>query len=322
MKKLKWIQELVSTSQELTKKDLLILRARSLSKARSFLTEAGYIEVDCPILSPFAALDNHIDLFKTDSSPPYFLHSSPEYGMKKLLCLGAPSIFQLSHVFRAHETGSKHAQEFSMVEFYKLNVPYDDFIDHTAFFIELFVGKKKRVYYSYQEAFLKTINLDPFSDLEKIKLLIQEQLCLNVDDYEIDDVLTIAMGGLVEPCFEKDALTIIKNFPQSQAALAQLIPSDNQSPLAMRFEIYHKGYELCNGYKEEKDPAILKKRFDELNILRQKQGKTAYPVDQELLKLMENNFPDCCGVACGFDRLFMLETGILDINQALVLHSV
>lgn len=322
MKKLKWIQELVSTSQELTKKDLLILRARSLTKARSFFNNHNYIEVDCPILSTYAALDNHIDLFKTQTSTPYFLHSSPEYGMKKLLCLGAPSIFQISHVFRASETGSKHAQEFTMAEFYKLDICYEDFMEETCQFLELFLGKKQRVYLSYEAAFLNTIKLNPFKDLEKIKHLIKQELCFDVEDFSQDDVLTIAMGGLIEPRFNPDVLTIITNFPHTQAALAEICHDDQKQALAKRFEIYHKGFELCNGYKEEKDPFILKKRFEELNKLRLEQEKATYPIDLELLKLMEQNFPDCCGVACGFDRLFMLECGILDIKDALALPSV
>jgi elongation factor P--(R)-beta-lysine ligase len=322
VKKLKWTQELVSTSQELTKKDLLILRARALKKARAFFETSGYIEVDCPILSPFAALDNHIDLFKTDSDTPYFLHSSPEYGMKKLLCLGAPSIFQLSHVFRAHETGSKHAQEFTMAEFYKLGISYEDFIHETCLFLELFTGKKEKVLYSYKEAFLHTIQLDPYTNLDQIKAMIKTELCFDVDGFSDDDILSIAMGGLVEPRFDKKAFTIIKNFPHSQAALAEVIKDQSQQDLAMRFEIYYQGYELCNGYKEEKDPRVLKKRFDDLNALRLEQEKNIYPIDLELLKLMEKSFPDCCGVACGFDRLFMLECGIVDIKEALALPSV
>lgn len=322
MKKLKWIQELVSTSQELTKKKLLILRAQALAKARSFFNQHGYIEVDCPILSPFAALDNHIDLFKTNTEPPYFLHSSPEYGMKKLLCLGAPSLFQLSHVFRADETGSKHAQEFTMAEFYKLDISYEEFIHETCAFIELFVGKKEKVYLSYEEAFLTTLKVNPYSDLDKIKELIKQELCLDPTGFSQDDLLTIAMGGLVEPCFNKDVLTIVKNFPHSQAALAEVITHTDGQHLAMRFEIYYKGYELCNGYKEEKDPGVLKKRFDELNQLRVEDNKTLYPIDTQLLQLMGQSFPNCCGVACGFDRLFMLECGILDIKDALALPSV
>lgn len=322
MKKSKWIQELVNTSQELTKKQLLILRAQALQKARSFFYNQGYIEVDCPILSPFAALDNHIDLFKTDSKIPYFLHSSPEYGMKKLLCLGAPSLFYLGHVFRADETGVKHAQEFTMAEFYKLDISYQDFIDETVSFIELFIGKKQKVFLSYEEAFLQTLFLNPYSDLDKIKLKIQKELCLDPTGFLQDDLLTIAMGGLVEPLFNQEVLTIVTNFPKTQAALAQLSCESNKNQVAMRFEIYYKGYELCNGYKEEKDPHILKTRFDELNKLRVEDNKPLYPIDTELLQLMGQSFPNCCGVACGFDRLFMLECGIVDIKDALALPSV
>lgn len=316
MKKLKWTQEPVSTFQELTKKDLIIKRARALKKARSFFESKHYFEVDCPILSPYAALDNHIDLFYTAQTPPYFLHSSPEYGMKKLLCEGAPSIYQLSHVFRAFESGSKHKEEFMMAEFYKLGINYHDFIEETLEFIQLFTGQAPRKYFTYQEIFLTYLGLDPFKEFEAIKDLVEETLSLKTSSFCHDDILTTAIGALIEPKFDPDCLIILTNFPASQAALSQtFFDKLSGQILAERFEIYFKGLELCNGYNELKDPLELKKRFDVLNQLRLEQDKNSYPIDTALLEAMGKHFPDCCGVACGFDRLLMIELGAHSIKN-------
>lgn len=305
----------MNTFQELTKHDLVIKRAQALKKARAFFDARGYFEVDCPILSPYAAIDNHIDLFSTESSPRYFLHSSPEYGMKKLLSSKAPSIYQLSHVFRAFEKGSKHKEEFMMAEFYKLGAVYEDFIEETLDFIELFTGPKKRVYMSYREVFETYLQIDPFKDHAKLCLLLESQLGLHTKGWETDDLLTTAMGALVEPKFDPDSLVVLSNFPASQAALSETFLSDRDELLAKRFEIYHRGLELCNGYKELKDPRELRSRFEDLNKIRLLQSKDTYPIDTQLLEAMGTYFPDCCGVACGFDRLFMLELGAREISS-------
>jgi lysyl-tRNA synthetase class 2 len=312
----------VNTSQESTKSLAIKKRSRALQRARDFFYTQGYFEVDCPLLSPFAALDNHIDLITTSSEPKYFLHSSPEYGMKKLLSLGAPSLFQISHVFRAHETGSKHAQEFMMVEFYKLAIDYQDFISETCRFIELFTGPQEKVFLSYKQAFLKYLGLNPFHDQKAIFELVTDQLSINIDSLTPDDLLTMAMSALIEPLFDPQKLTIITDFPSEQAALAEASFDEEGEAIAKRFEIYHQYLELANGYKELKCSDELQKRFLILNKKRSQQDKDPYPIDVELLQALQTHFPDCCGVACGFDRLMMIEQKSFDIKNVLTLPSV
>ena len=312
----------MSTFLELTKKDLIIKRSGALQKARSFFYKRYYLEVDCPLLSPFAALDNHIDLLKTDSKIPYYLHSSPEYGMKKLLSDGAPSIFQISHVFRADEKGSKHAQEFSMAEFYKIDIPYSDFIEETLLFIKLFTGERACEYFSYRAVFETYLGLNPYTEIEAIKQQVEQKLGLDTFGFTDDDILTTAMSALIEPLFTKDHLVIVTDFPPSQAALATCLKNGENDFVAHRFEIYSGGLELANGYHELSCPVELEKRFEALNHLRTFQNKPPYPIDLALLEAMKSYFPPCCGVACGFDRLLMLEMGIKDISLVQSLPSV
>jgi lysyl-tRNA synthetase class 2 len=305
----------------LTKKELVIKRSDALKKARHFFYERNYFETDCPILSPYGALDFGIDLFTTQTSPPYFLHSSPEYGMKKCLSEECPSIFQISHVFRQNEKGSFHKQEFMMAEFYKKNTSYADFIEETLDFIELFTGKRKRLYLSYKEAFLQFLNLDPFSQIKEIKQLLEKELSLDTTSLSDDDILSCAMGFFIEKRFDKSMLVILQNFPSTQAALAESFVSKEGLSLAYRFEIYTEHLELANGYKELSDPIELKNRFIQQNLLRQKNEKSSYPIDEELI-LALNTLPDCCGVACGFDRLMMIHLHQKNIDDVLITKFV
>lgn len=305
----------------LTKAELIIQRSDALKKARHFFYERHYFETDCPVLSPFGALDYGIDLFSTQSNPTYFLHSSPEYGMKKCLSENSPSIFQISHVFRQNEKGCFHKQEFMMAEFYKKDVTYSDFIEETLDFIELFTGKRKRLYLSYKQAFLTFLELDPFQDIEQIKTLLKQELSLDTQTLSNDDVLSCAMGFFIEKRFDKNTLVIIQDFPISQAALAESFISDEGHNLAYRFEIYTEHLELANGYKELSDPIELKKRFAHQNLLRQKNQKQPYPIDTHLIQAL-NTLPNCCGVACGFDRLMMIYLDQKNIDNVLVTNFI
>ena len=129
-------------------------RANMLAKARLFFSKRSVTEVDCPLLCRSGSPDPHIDLFSLNfNEKTYVLHSSPEYGMKRLLCEGMGDIFQLSHVFRLGESGQKHNPEFTMVEWYRLGFTLEKMIQETIDFISLFLGKHPYTIYTFQQAF-------------------------------------------------------------------------------------------------------------------------------------------------------------------------
>lgn len=254
-----------------SKVDVLRDRAHMLARARAFFTERGVLEVDVPILSQRASVDAHIDLIEAEVlGQRAFLHSSPEYGMKRLLAEGVGDIFQLSHVFRADERGERHNPEFTMVEWYRCGMTFDQMIEETRAFIQLFLDVPEFSQSSYVEVFGGDYPSNPEQRDHRFAFEIEPTLKAHV----------------------------LKGFPSEQAALAQI----NSDGLAERFEIFVDGVELANGYHELIDPVEQKERLEEANRLR----AHPLPMDTNFLEALEQGLPDCCGVAVGFDRLMML----------------
>ncbi|MEX2305708.1 MAG: EF-P lysine aminoacylase EpmA [Waddliaceae bacterium] len=272
-------------------------RAEMLRKVRHFFLEREILEVDCPALSSHGSVDAYIDLIEvkgSQSSLKGFLHSSPEYRMKELLSCGSGDIYQLSHVFRDGEFGPKHRPEFMMAEWYRVNFTFREMIEETVEFIRLFIGDLPYHTLTYQEAFQTYAQVDPFET--------------KWDDDRLNEILGIE----VEPHLGKDQLTVLTHYPATQSALARV-----EEPCSLRFEVYYEGMELANGYYELTEPNEHLIRFEKQNAIRESLGKQKISPDPTFLHALERGLPDCCGVAVGFDRLFMLQQGVTDIAHIL-----
>ena len=289
----------------------LIDRARMLATARSFFKERGVFEVDCPIITSGASIDAHIDLIPATYSHKEirYLHSSPEYGMKRLLAEGMGDIYQLSHVFRDGECGFKHNPEFMMAEWYRIGLSFHQMIEETIDFVRLFLGNLPSTVISYREVFQRYAGFDylKISEGQLINFL-QEN---HIDPYPgileegKDALLNLILGSFIEPQLGKEEICALAYYPSSQAALAQ-IKMHGEELVAERFELYYQGIELSNGYHELVDSKEQRERFISANQERVKLSKKALPIDEYFLKALEKGLPDCCGVAVGFDRLMML----------------
>lgn len=285
-------------------------RASLLRAARQFFYERGLIEVDVPLLSERASVDAHIDLVpaRYNSQKTCYLHSSPEYGMKRLLSEGSGDIFQLSHVFRDGELGQKHNPEFMMAEWYRVGRTFEELIEETLDFIRLFLGPlpaKKRTYRQTFEDFTGlTGDLASSEEIlayyEANEIPLYEELKGALD--KKDELLTLLLSSEIEPMLGQNELYVLSHYPSTQAALAKTLPDGT----AERFEIYYKGVELCNGYHELSDAAEQRSRLHQANEERVKLGKNTLPIDTLFLEALEKGLPDCVGVAVGFDRLLML----------------
>ena len=276
----------------ISKTDIIKDRASLLATARSFFAKRGVLEVDVPILSRSASIDVHIDLVNVVCcGSPAFLHSSPEYGMKRLLSEGIGDIYQISHVFRDGEQGERHTVEFTMAEWYRVAFSFQQMMDETLEFIRLFLDQLPQTHetFSYRELFMKYVGKYPSTVDERDAVYAFE----------------------VEPHLGKGILTVVKGFPQEQAALAAIGPDG----LAERFEVYYQGMELANGYHELTDPNEQRRRLIEANEERKKLGKQVLPLDEELVQALSQGIPDCCGVAVGFDRLMMLRHQVEEIRE-------
>jgi lysyl-tRNA synthetase class 2 len=281
-----------------------------LSQVRAFFSQKEILEVDTPILSHSAPIDTHIEVMKIpfQNGEKGYLHTSPEYAMKRLIAEGSGDIYQLSHVFRAEEAGRLHNPEFTMIEWYRIGVPFQFLIDETLELIRLFLGDIPVHIYTYSQAFKKFVGIDHKSaspsDLKKIAEKNNLPLTSDADSWDKDTFLHFLMAFLIEPHFA--GLNIIRDFPSTQAALAQVSQSGDEM-VAERFEVYFNGIELANGFHELTDPVEQRRRFVQANTERKKLGKETLPLDERFLSALEQGLPDSCGVAVGFDRLLMLQ---------------
>lgn len=296
-------------------------RAAMLGVSRRFFQELGVLEVDTPACTAQACVDANIDLFCVidGRGNTRYLHSSPEYGMKRLLTEGIGDIYQISHVFRNGEKGQRHNPEFTMTEWYRCNIDLETMIAETAAYIGLFLGELPLETLTYRAALHAYAGIDythaSAEDLVRClhshKIDVPESIIRD----GVDALLNLLMGTVVEKHLGIRQLTAITDYPASQCALAEIEISDGIG-VSKRFEIYYEGNELANGYQEEKNAYELRARFNRANIERNAQGKPVLPLDEQFLLAMENGLPPCCGVAVGFDRLMMLRhetTNIQDI---------
>lgn len=305
-----------------TRQKLLQDRAYMLQQARAFFYVRGVLELDCPILNATCNIDDFIDPFKVNycNDKTGYLHTSPELFMKKLLAEGVKDMFFLGHVFRDHEKGSHHHVEFTMVEWYRLNLDYQEFIKEVIDFIRLFFDVGQITTLSYHEALLKWTGID-YLKVSKEALLdyIQKNLSIggNLKDESFSDLLTLIFTEKVEPHFEELGFVVLKSYPKEQAALAKVETVDGME-VAKRFELYYKGVELANGYDELVGSSELENRFIHLNKKRALRNKEELPIDLDFIQANEK-LPDCRGVAVGFDRLMMLRHQGKSIHSSMAL---
>ncbi|MBS0621114.1 MAG: EF-P lysine aminoacylase GenX [Verrucomicrobia bacterium] len=299
-------------------------RARLLAASRQFFAERGVLEVDCPALSPFAPVDLHIDVMQVHlkGGEIGYLHTSPEYGMKRLLAEGIGDIYQLGHVFRDGENGPWHHPEFTMTEWYRIGFTFEQMIEETLAYIRLFLGDLPKEELTYQETVRKFLGIN-YRSADLIRVAKERGIDLpeNASSWDRDTLLQLLISFLIEPHLGKDSLFVLSYFPATQAALAKVAELPGGEKVACRFEIYYRGIELANGYHELTDPVEQLQRFEASNAARVASGKDPLKIDLALLEAMRKGIPDCCGVAVGFDRLLQLRLGASEITSILSLTS-
>ncbi len=286
---------------------LNILKERSfaLSKVRSFFSNLGFIEVDPPYITKKPSIDEHIDLMKTDviNKERGYLHSSPEYMMKRLLSFGLDKIYFLGHVFRKDELGKIHNPEFTMIEWYKKNCSFETFINEVLHLIFLFLGEKKIKKISYRNLLIEYSDIDytKASKKDLKNILEKNKISISENIKDIGSLLNLIVTHIVEPKMKNDIIYVIYDYPKSQAALAQTHTIEGIE-VAERFEVYFNQIELANGFHELTRKKSQKIRFLKINEKR----KEKLEIDETFLSILKN-IGDCYGIAVGFDRLFMLE---------------
>ena len=301
------------------KLETLKARAELLSSVRAFFSARGVMEVDTPMLSQHATVDRHIDSFAA-SPGNWWLHTSPEFAMKRLLAAGSGPIYQICHVFRVDEAGRHHNPEFTMLEWYRPGWDHRRLMDEIEALFAALVPQSKRIErLTYREAFLRHARFDPFVESRDAARHAFDAACITLPDSlsEWDAWLDVAMSVLVAPALQEP--TFIDDFPASQAALARVRNDD--PPVAERFELFWKGIELANGFHELTDAAEQRKRFEADRAWRREQGKSVPPYDAHLIEALEAGLPESAGVALGIDRLLMLKLGLPNVAATMPFDS-
>ncbi len=310
--------------------EVLRLRAELLRVIRRFFEERDFLEVETPILSADTVVDRHLDPFWTadvdrpaDIMPQtqlYYLQTSPEFGMKRLLAAGSPgAIYQISRVFRRGECGPLHNPEFTLVEWYRVGDDYHTGMGLLADLCEVLFARGRPTIHTYGEVFTRFVGIDPHSaTAEELRqraeaLHVAYPASLSLEDR--DGWLDLLFSEKVQPYLGREEPVILCDYPASQAALA--IVRLGPPPVAERFELFVNGIELANGYHELRDPKELRQRIARANAQRVKDGKSPLPPTNRLLEAMEAGLPPCVGVALGFDRVVMLRGGAKSIHEVL-----
>lgn len=298
------------------------LRARAafLASVRRFFSDRGVLEVDTPVLSRAAAVDPHVESLRTADGR--WLHTSPEFPMKRLLAAGCGPIYQLVHVFRAEESGRYHEVEFTLLEWYRPGFTYEELMDEVArLLIALDPAIRACTRMSYRDAFRHSAGLDPFTaslpELRRCAAAHGVKLAAPPSVEECADRdfwLDLLMGLVVAPALGQQSPAFVHDYPASQAALARLHPDDPR--VAERFELFWKGVELANGWRELTDAREQRRRFERDQRERDARGQRIPPIDENLLAALEHGLPECSGVALGIDRLLMLVLGLDRIARA------
>jgi len=315
----------------------LVGRSRILGQLRVYFAAEGFVEVEPAILQVSPGNETHLHGFATEIVAPgggrsrAFLHTSPEFAMKKLLAAGEERIYAFSRVFRNRERGALHAPEFTMLEWYRATAPYERLMDDCAVILQVAADTAEAGYFSFRgreadpraeperlavrQAFRRYAGVDLFASVssdgraQDRDRLAAEASAINVRvaaDDTWSDLFSRILVEKIEPNLGVGRPTILHSYPISEAALAK--PSLDDPRLAERFELYVCGVELANAFGELTDAAEQRRRFEADMTEKLRLYGEAYPIDEDFLAALAE-MPPASGAALGFDRLAMLSCG-------------
>ncbi|MCW8983284.1 MAG: EF-P lysine aminoacylase EpmA [Gammaproteobacteria bacterium] len=297
----------------------LKMRARILQQVRAFFLERGVLEVDTPSMSHAGLSEPNIESFQvTNPDNPLYLHTSPEFPMKRLLAAGSGSIYQIAKVYRQGESGRFHNPEFTLLEWYREGWDYRALMDEIAELITAIIGYERLEqapeWLSYCEAFLRYLAINPLtaSTDELARCAVEQgiELYSEGEGMERSGWLDLLFAEKIQPHLGRGRISFIYDYPAEQASLARLKPED--SSLAERFELFIEGVELGNGFGELTDASEQRLRFKHELEIRNVRGAHLPPLDERFLAALEHGLPECSGVAIGIDRLLMV---VLDADS-------
>ena len=322
------------------KRPYLEKRSQVIKALRHFFEARDFTEVHTPALQICPVMDAHIQAFKTtrydvngSSTQEMYLHTSPEFDMKKLLAAGMERIYQMCPVYRNGEGSPRHSPEFMIIEWYRSGANYHAIMDDCEALLRDIAQVLDITQYRNGDAVC-----DPFQPIERISVAqafeqyagIDLAINLNdrdkfakaamsegvrvIDSDKWDDIFHAVMGDKIEPNLGQGRATVLYDYPASMAALSRKKPDDPR--FAERFELYVCGVELANAFSELTDAQEQRTRYEAEMALKEELYDERYPADEEFFLALEH-MPESAGIALGVERLIMLATGAQDIKDVL-----
>ncbi len=308
-------------------------RAKLAANTRRFFAARDYLEVETPYAVPAPGEDVHIASFRTHQTYPHgggrdlWLHTSPEFAMKKLLAGGAGRIFQLARVWRNNEGSSSHTAEFTMLEWYRPGGTLTDLMDETEALLRAVLPARLRCRgidvdlaqferLTVADAFMRYAGADVLGTADDATALAAQAGVRLRDGEDWEDLFFRLLLERVEPAIGQSHPTFLTHWPAAQAALARRDPADPR--VAERLELFAGGMELANAFVELTDPVEQRARFDIDRARRHAlYGGPDWDIDEDFLAALTHGLPQCAGIAMGFDRLAMLAAGTDDIENVM-----
>lgn len=283
---------------------------------RQFFHQRQYIEVDPPLLGRAGSTDIHLHSLPAQlAEQTFYLQTSPEFFMKRLLAAGSGPIFALTKSFRGGEQGRYHNVEFTILEWYQ-----PGFNDHQLMaqagdlLQQLFATTTRKI--AYRDCFIAATGLNPHTaDIKELHQCAQQFINIHSNSTDRDNCLDLIFSHCVQPALQ--TATLVFDYPASQAALAKTGCNEQGEAIAHRFEVFYRGVELGNGYWELTDSNEQAHRFVRDNQRRQGLGLPQVEADHQLVAALAAGLPQCAGIAMGVDRLLMLQTGHDHINEVM-----
>ena len=304
--------------------DMAHKRAQMLTQIRQFFAERQVLEVQTPLMSQAGNTDVFVPSISTnvtvqDKPQTHYLHTSPEFAMKRMLASWKVAIYQICPVFRDNEVGSRHNSEFTMLEWYRPGFDLEALAAELSDLLATVYRQPQNLkHYSYSQAFVDYVGIHPLTaSLETIKATAEENALGGLDlGEDRQGWLDVLFSHLVEPNLGYQSPTLITDYPPATAALAKVETDEQGNEVAKRFELYINGIEIANAYDELADGAALQARFEADNEERAHRGLPIMPIDERLVAACDH-LPACSGIALGIDRLLMVVTGAKSIDEVI-----
>lgn len=304
--------------------DMAHKRAQMLANIRQFFAERQVLEVQTPLMSQAGNTDVFVPSVSTnvtvhDKAQTYYLHTSPEFAMKRMLASWQTPIYQICPVFRDNEVGSRHNIEFTMLEWYRPGFSLAELGNELADLLSTVFGYRVVLnHYSYGQAFVDHVGVHPLTASCELLAAIAADKGLGNIDFGDDHQgwLDMLFSHLVEPHLGHELPTLITDYPPATAALAKIETDRAGHEVAKRFELYINGIEIANAYDELADSEALRVRFTQDNAERKRRGLPTMPIDERLLQASDS-LPACSGIALGIDRLLMVLSGAETIEEVI-----